>query len=102
MPQYPLRLPQDLYNRAQALAEAEGVSMNQLLLYAVADLVSELESRRFFVERGKGVTKEEALRGVAGFLKQVPDVEADPDDRMSPRSDAVPKRIRSTSSKAKR
>lgn len=82
MPQYALRLPDDLYQRAATAAKEQGVSLNQFLLYAVADMVAEVEARRFFEERLKGLSPETARRHLGSILDRVPDREPDPGDEL--------------------
>lgn len=82
MSQYALRLPEDLYQRAAAAAKDQGVSLNQFLLYAVADMVAEVEARRFFEERLKGATPEVARHHLRGILDRVPDRDPDPGDEL--------------------
>ena len=42
MARYPLNLPEQLKREAQQVAERQGVSLNQLILWAVAEKVTEL------------------------------------------------------------
>ena len=50
--QLPLRLPKELHADIQQLAEEQGVSMNQFLLYVVASKVSEMkQSKEFFSKK---------------------------------------------------
>ena len=82
MNQYPLRLPEDLYQRAVDLARQEGVSLNQFFLYAIADMVSEVESRRFFAARVARLDPETAGRRMDEILVRVPDRPPDPGDEL--------------------
>ncbi len=45
MARYPLNLPQDLKQEAEALAREQGISLNQLLMWAVAEKVAALRNR---------------------------------------------------------
>jgi uncharacterized protein (DUF1778 family) len=72
MRRFTLRLPEDLYRRATTAAKEQGVSLNQFLLYAVTDMVAEIEARRFFDERTQGTTPESARRGLESVLDRVP------------------------------
>ncbi len=73
MPQYPLRLPEDLYQRSQHLADQQGVSLNQFFLYAVANMAAEIETRSFFHQRSS-MTSEEATVAGLSVLDKVPQV----------------------------
>lgn len=42
MPRYPLNLPSDLRQEAARLAERQGISLNQFILWSVAEKVGEL------------------------------------------------------------
>lgn len=70
--QLPLRLPRELHADIQQLAQEQGVSMNQLLLYLVASKVSEMkQSRDFFVKRIKGRTRQQSADGLRKILEKV-------------------------------
>ena len=84
MPQYALRLPDDLYQRATALAREQGVSLNQFLLYAVADMVSAVEARHFLDERRHGLTVEAARKQLSSVLSRVPAAQPHPGDELPP------------------
>jgi uncharacterized protein (DUF433 family) len=45
MARYPLNLPPDLKQTAEALAEAQGISLNQFILWALAEKVGALSQR---------------------------------------------------------
>lgn len=71
MPQYPLRLPEDLYQRSQHLADQQGVSLNQFFLYAVANMVAEIETRSFFQTRSSMTSEAATIAGLS-VLDKVP------------------------------
>ncbi|GMU53851.1 MAG: hypothetical protein AMXMBFR33_29970 [Candidatus Xenobia bacterium] len=73
MPQYPLRLPEDLYQRSQHLADQQGVSLNQFFLYAVANMAAEIETRSFFRQRSSLASEEATAIGLS-VLDKVPKV----------------------------
>ena len=53
MSSFPLRLPDDLKERAAAQAEAAGVSLNQYIATAIAARVgAQAEAERYFAARG--------------------------------------------------
>jgi hypothetical protein len=55
MSSFPLRLPQDLKERAAAQAEAAGVSLKQYIATAIAARVgAQAEAERYFAARGAG------------------------------------------------
>lgn len=82
MAQYSLRLPSDLYKRAQGLAESQGVSLNQFFLYAISHTVSEVETRQFFEEKASRLDSAESERRFREILSKVPDRPADPGDEL--------------------
>jgi len=69
MSKYALRLPNSLYEAAQRLARADGVSLNQFIATAVAEKVSALDTADYLARRGQGADVD-AYRQV---LAQVPD-----------------------------
>jgi hypothetical protein len=57
MTSFPLRLPEDLKEKAAAQAEAAGVSLNQYIAVALASHVgARAEAERYFVARAKRAT----------------------------------------------
>lgn len=50
---YPLRLPKSLKDKVAQVAKRDGTSVNQFIAIAVAEKISALETRQFFVERAK-------------------------------------------------
>lgn len=70
--QLPLRLPKELHADIQQLAEDQGVSMNQFLLYVVASKVSEMkQSKEFFSKRTAGRTRQQSADGLKKILDKV-------------------------------
>ena len=70
--QLPLRLPKELHADIQQLAEEQGVSMNQFLLYVVASKVSEMkQSKAFFSQRSQGRTRQQSAEGLKNILDKV-------------------------------
>ena len=71
--QFPLRLPKELHADIQQLADEQGVSMNQFLLYVVAGKVSEMkQNREFFEKRAAGRSRQESADGLKRILNKVP------------------------------
>jgi predicted DNA-binding protein len=61
MSSFPLRLPDDLKDKATAQAEAAGVSLNQYITTALASRVgAQAEAERYFAARGRRVKRGQA------------------------------------------
>ena len=71
-----LRLPRSTHDQLKTLAKQEGVSINQLVLTAVAEKISALRSTRLFASLTEPVSREE----FEAALAQVPDTDPDPWD----------------------
>ena len=52
-----IRIPEELKNKLDTIAEKEGVSLNQYALYTFARQVSEYETKNYFKKITKGATK---------------------------------------------
>jgi len=59
---YPLRLPASLKAAVAEISRAEGTSMNQFVVMAVAEKVSAMRTAEFFAGRGNTADVEAALR----------------------------------------
>ncbi len=68
-----LRLPRSTHSQLKRLAKQEDVSINQLVLTAVAEKISALRSARLFAGLKESVSREE----LEAALAQVPDTEPD-------------------------
>jgi hypothetical protein len=80
MRSFPLRLPEDLKEKAVAQAEAAGVSLNQYIAVALASRVgAQAEAERYFAARGR-----RARRGRAKtiLVKAGKRTKLRPDDRL--------------------
>jgi hypothetical protein len=66
-----LRLPKSLHERARALAQQEGVSINQLIATALAEKISALDTIGYLKERGARGSRKAFLAA----LNDVPDAE---------------------------
>lgn len=73
-----LRLPNSLHERARELAEREGISINQLVATALAEKISALMTEEYLEQRAKRGSRARFLKA----LRQVPDVEPPPYDRL--------------------
>ena len=72
-----LRLSESLHARVRAVAEREGVSINQLITTALAEKLSALLTADYLAERAARGSRERFLHALA----QVPDVPPDEADR---------------------
>lgn len=59
---YALRLPTSLKKTAEATARADGSTLNQFIVSAVAEKVSALRTAEYFIERASRGDKAKALR----------------------------------------
>jgi hypothetical protein len=71
-----LRLPESLHARVRAVAEREGVSINQLITTALAEKLSALLTEDYLAERAARGSRERFLRALAA-VPDVPPEEAD-------------------------
>ncbi len=88
--QFPLRLPKDLHHDIQELADEQGISMNQFLVYVITSRVAEMkQSREFLHKKTAGKSRAEAAASLTRILGKV-SVEAPiaPDDEVRTRTDA--------------
>jgi hypothetical protein len=73
-----IRLPASVHKEIKALAEAEGVSINQFLTLAAVEKISALRTVEYLrAEASKG-----SRADFEAFLAAVPDVEPMADDRL--------------------
>lgn len=73
-----LRLPESLHERARALAQQEGVSINQLIATALAEKISALDTVGYLRDRAARGSREAFLDA----LNDVPDAEPMPGDEL--------------------
>jgi uncharacterized protein (DUF1778 family) len=73
-----IRLPQTLHAHLREAAEAEGVSINQLVAIAIAEKVATLQTLHYLEERAKRGSREQLL----AILAKAPDVEPEEADRL--------------------
>jgi hypothetical protein len=78
---YPLKLPASLKREAERLAKADGVSLNQWIMVAVAQKVTAVETAAAFFRRRAGDARAEDMKAV---LAMVPDVPQAPGDEITP------------------
>ena len=72
-----LRLPKTMYNQLRTAAKAEGISMNQFIMLAVAEKIATLSTMNYLEERAKRGSREKFL----AVLEKAPDVEPEEYDR---------------------
>lgn len=72
-----IRLPESLHKHAKLYAAQEGISVNQLIGTALAEKLSALAAEDYLAKRAANGTREK----FAAALLQVPDVEAELQDR---------------------
>ena len=73
-----LRLPKTMYNQLREAAKAEGISMNQFIMLAVAEKIATLSTMNYLEERAKRGSREKFL----AVLEKAPDVEPEEYDRL--------------------
>lgn len=73
-----LRLPKTMYNQLKEAAKAEGISMNQFIVLAVAEKIATLSTMNYLEERAKRGSREKFL----AVLEKAPDVEPEEYDRL--------------------
>ena len=73
-----LRLPKTMYNQLRQAAKAEGISMNQFIMLAVAEKIATLSTMDYLEERAKRGSREKFL----AVLERAPDVEPEEYDRL--------------------
>jgi len=73
-----LRLPKTMYTQLKEAAKAEGISMNQFIMLAVAEKIATLSTMNYLEERAKRGSREKFLAA----LEKAPDVEPEEYDRL--------------------
>jgi uncharacterized protein (DUF1778 family) len=73
-----LRLPKTMYNQLRTAAKAEGISMNQFIMLAVAEKIATLSTMNYLEERAKRGSREKFL----AVLEKAPDIEPEEYDRL--------------------
>jgi hypothetical protein len=66
-----LRLPFELKHKIERIADEQGISINQLALYAFTKEVSELETSDYFLRYWKNHKKEDILKNFDKVMKKV-------------------------------
>ena len=73
-----LRLPKSMYGDLKEIAKAEGVSMNQFVMIAIAEKIAALNTLDYMGKRAKRGSREKLLE----VLAKAPDVEPEEYDRL--------------------
>ena len=66
-----LRVPHELKHKIEKDADEQGISINQLALYAFTKELAELETSEFFRKYQKGQKKEKILSNFDSVMKKV-------------------------------
>ena len=66
-----IRVPKELKHKIEQVADEQGVSINQLALYAFTKEIKELETSTFFLNYTKSKSKNEILNGFDNVMKKV-------------------------------
>ena len=75
-----VNIPESLRRRAQALAQDDGVPLDQFIATALAEKVAVLDADSYIRERAARGSREKFDR----VLSKVPDIEPEEHDRLSP------------------
>ena len=67
-----LRIPTDLKSRVARLAAEQGVSINQLVTYALTEKVTALEAERFLASTWRGKTEAEIFAEFDAVMAKIP------------------------------
>jgi hypothetical protein len=73
-----LNIPESIRKRAQRLAGADGISLDQFVATALAEKIAVLDAGEYIAERAKRGSREKFER----VLAKVPAVEPVPEDRL--------------------
>ena len=73
-----LRLPESLHKTAKVLAKKEHISINQLIMLALAEKIAALETADYLSERAKKGSRAKYL----GILKKAPNIKPDDQDKL--------------------
>jgi hypothetical protein len=84
-----VNIPESLRRRAQALAQDDGVSLDQFIATALAEKVAVLDADSYIRARAARGSREKFER----VLAKVPDVEPDERDRLASDEDGLTKRM---------
>ncbi len=77
-----IRVPSDLKQRIDSIAEEQGVSINQLALYMFTKEISDLESRQKIARYWKGCSKKQIENDFDAVMKKVKNRSVSASDKM--------------------
>ncbi len=66
-----IRVPSELKDRMERVADEQGISMNQLALYAFTKELAEMETSEYFQKYWKNYKKDEILKDFDAVMKKV-------------------------------
>ncbi len=66
-----LRVPYELKHKIERIAEEQGISINQLALYAFAKELAEMETTEYFMKYWKNYKKENIIHDFDRVIKKV-------------------------------
>jgi len=66
-----IRVPKELKHKIERIADDQGVSINQLALYAFTKEISEIETSSYFQARFNSKTKKEILGDFDSVMEKV-------------------------------
>ena len=67
-----LRLPKSLHELARQVAEAEDISINQLITLALAEKIAVLKTEEYFEQRAKSSSRAKFERAMGKAAKRAP------------------------------
>ena len=73
-----IRLPKSVHEQVKALADAEGISINQFIALAVAEKIAALQTVNYLEERARRGSREKLM----AMLAKVTNVEPEDYDRL--------------------
>jgi hypothetical protein len=73
-----LNLPQSMHEQVEALAQKEGISINEFIMLAVAEKLATLATADYLAQRAKRGSREKLL----AVLAKAPDVEPEDYDKL--------------------
>ncbi|MDI7165969.1 toxin-antitoxin system HicB family antitoxin [Leptospira santarosai] len=65
-----IRIPIDLKHKIEKIAEQQGISINQLALYAFTKEIQDLETSQYFSKYYKGKTKKQIFSDFQNLLTE--------------------------------
>ncbi|TGM58583.1 toxin-antitoxin system HicB family antitoxin [Leptospira adleri] len=66
-----IRIPSELKHKIEKVAEEQGVSINQLALYAFTKEIQDIETSQYFEKYYKGKTKKQIFADFSNVLSEI-------------------------------